>query len=112
PLHRLASRNRKHTLLAALAAGYAVVVTAPAVFAASAGMPWESPLQKLVQSLTGPVAKAIGIAAIVITALGMAMSEGGHTMKTFIKILFGLSIAFTAGTFGLQLVGFSGGLLL
>ena len=87
-------------------------VCKPAVFASSACMPWESPLQKLVQSLTGPVAKAIGIAAIVITALGMAMSEGGHTMKTFIKILFGLSIAFTAGTFGLQLVGFSGGLLL
>jgi hypothetical protein len=42
----------------------------------------------------------------------MAISEGGHTLKTFLKILLGLSIAFTAGTFGLQLAGFTGGLLL
>ncbi len=99
-------------LFAALVGAWLLVALAPAAFASSAGMPWESPLQRLVQSLTGPVAKAIGIAAIVITALGMAMSEGGHSMKTFIKIPFGLSIAFTAGTFGLQLVGFSGGLVL
>jgi type IV secretion system protein VirB2 len=106
------NRNRRHQLAAGIAAAYVVVTTAPAAFAASAGMPWESPLQKLVQSLTGPVAKAIGIAAIVIAALGMAISEGGHTLKTFLKILLGLSIAFTAGTFGLQLAGFTGGLLL
>jgi type IV secretion system protein TrbC len=79
-------------------------------FASSAGMPWEGPLQQLVQSLTGPVAKAIGIAAIVIAALGMALAEGGHTMKTFLRILLALSIAFTASTFGLQFIGFSGGL--
>ena len=99
-------------ICAAVASAWVFVVLAPAAFASSAGMPWESPLQRLVQSLTGPVAKAIGIAAIVIAALGMAISEGGHTLKTFLKILLGLSIAFTAGTFGLQLVGFSGGLLL
>jgi type IV secretion system protein VirB2 len=85
-------------------------VAARAAFAASAGMPWEGPLQQLVQSLTGPVAKGIGIAAIVITALGMALSESGHAMKRFLSIILGLSIAFTAGTFGLQLLGFSGGL--
>lgn len=98
--------------LRVLFAAWFVVAVAPVAFASSAGMPWESPLQRIVQSLTGPVAKLLGIAAIAITGLGMAMSEGGHTMKTFIKILFGLSIAFSAGTFGLQLVGFSGGLLL
>jgi type IV secretion system protein VirB2 len=105
-------RSRACPLYAALTAACFVVAFAPATLASSAGMPWESPLQRLVQSLTGPVAKAIGIAAIVIAALGMAISEGGHTLKTFLKILLGLSIAFTAGTFGLQLVGFSGGLLL
>lgn len=101
----------KHLAFATVVTVWLIAV-APAAFASSAGMPWESPLQQLVKSLTGPVAKMIGIAAIVIAALGMAISEGGHTMKVFLKILFGLSIAFTAGTFGLQLVGFSGGLLL
>jgi len=102
-------RTTKHPVLAALAA--AIVCGLPArVFASSAGMPWEGPLQRLVQSLTGPVAKGIGIAAIVITALGMAMSESGHAMKKFLTIIFALCIAFTAGTFGLSLLGFSGGL--
>ena len=102
-------RNIQHRVLAALAA--AIVVGLPThVFASSAGMPWEGPLQRLVQSLTGPVAKGIGIAAIVITALGMAMSESGHAMKKFLTIIFALCIAFTAGTFGLSLLGFSGGL--
>ena len=55
----------------ASAAAMIVFVTARAAFAASAGMPWEGPLQQLVQSLTGPVAKGIGIAAIVMTALGI-----------------------------------------
>lgn len=110
--HRSQKYSHRQQRLAAITVALAVVATAPVVFAASAGMPWESPLQRLVQSLTGPVAKAIGIAAIVIAALGMAISEGGQTLKTFLKILLGLSIAFTAGTFGLQLTGFSGGLLL
>jgi type IV secretion system protein TrbC len=94
----------------AIAFAVAVLSVADRAFASSAGMPWESPLQQLVQSLTGPVAKAIGIASIVIAALGMTISEGGHAMKTFLRILFALAIAFTAGTFGLRLVGFSGGL--
>ncbi len=86
-----------------------VCVAGPA-FGASAGMPWEGPIMQLVSSLTGPVAKGIGIVAIVVTALGMALAESGHAMKRFITIIFALSIAFTAGTFGLQLLGFSGGL--
>jgi type IV secretion system protein TrbC len=106
------AKNHARRMCAAIAAASFLLALAPVALASSAGMPWESPLQRLVQSLTGPVAKAIGIAAIVIAALGMAISEGGHTLKTFLKILLGLSIAFTAGTFGLQLVGFSGGLLL
>lgn len=96
-------------------AAFAVVVLgliSRTAFAGSAGMPWEGPLSTLVRSLTGPVAKAIGIAAIVIAALGMAMSEGGHASKTFLRIIFALAITFTASTFGLQFLGFSGGLAL
>jgi type IV secretory pathway VirB2 component (pilin) len=80
--------------------------------ASSAGMPWEGPLARLVQSLTGPVAKGIGVAAIVLAAVGMALSEGGSTHKTFLRILFALAICFSASTFGLQFLGFSGGLAL
>ncbi len=81
-------------------------------FAASAGMPWEGPIMQLVSSLTGPVAKGIGIVAIAAAGLGMALSESGHAMKKLIGIILGLSIAFTAGSFGISLLGFSGGLAL
>jgi type IV secretion system protein VirB2 len=72
-------------------------------------MPWEGPLNKIVTSLTGPVAKGIGIAAIVVAALGMAMGEGGSGMKSMLRIVFALAIVFTAGTFAVSFLGFSGG---
>lgn len=78
--------------------------------AASAGMPWEGPLNRLVQSLTGPVAKGIGIAAIALAGLGLAMGEGGSGVKSFLRILFALAIVFTASNFGISLLGFSGGI--
>jgi type IV secretory pathway VirB2 component (pilin) len=101
--------HRKSSIAVALA--FIVLISRNAL-ASSAGMPWEGPLARLVQSLTGPVAKGIGIAAIVIAALGMAMSEGGQASKTFLRIIFALAITFTASTFGLQFLGFSGGLAL
>ena len=62
-------------------------------------MPWETPLETIMQSLSGPVAKAVGIIAIVLTGLGFAFSEGGSVLRRGIGIVFGLAIAFTATTF-------------
>ena len=77
--------------------------------AASTGMPWETPLQNFLDSLTGPVAKIAGVAAVVITGLGIAFSEGGSGMRKLITVAFGLCIAFSATTFFLPLFGFAGG---
>ena len=83
-----------------LAVGAALVMAAPA-WAAGGGtaMPWEGPLTTIMNSLAGPVAKAIGVIAIVITGLGFAFAEGGSAMRKGIGIVFGLAIAFTATTF-------------
>jgi len=80
------------------------------VFAAGAGggMPWETPLQRLVDSLTGPVAKAIGIVSIFIFGATVAFSDGG-TLRMALSILLGLSIMFAAASFGLSFFGFAGG---
>ena len=72
-------------------------------------MPWEGPLNDIVKSLTGPIAKAVGIIAIVLCALGLAMGEGGSGAKTGLRIVFALSIVFSVGSFGLSFLGFSGG---
>ncbi|OYX89607.1 MAG: conjugal transfer protein TrbC [Caulobacter sp. 35-67-4] len=83
-----------------LAAGVGLLLATPA-WAAGGGtaMPWEGPLTTVMQSLSGPVAKAIGIIAIVLTGLGFAFAEGGSAMRKGIGIVFGLAIAFTATTF-------------
>jgi type IV secretion system protein VirB2 len=78
----------------------ALLLAGPALASTSStSMPWETPLQTVQDSLSGPVAKAVGIIAIVITGLGFAFAEGGSAMRKGIGIVFGLAIAFTATTF-------------
>ena len=79
----------------------ALALAAPAFAGTTSGtsMPWETPLQTVQESLSGPVAKAVGIIAIVVTALGFAFSEGGSALRKGIGIVFGLAVAFTATTF-------------
>jgi type IV secretion system protein VirB2 len=92
-------------LLAVILAG----IADPA-WAAASGMPWEAPLQAILNSISGPVAQVIGIIAIVIFGLALALSDGGG-LRTVIGIVFGLSIAFSATSFGVSFFGFTGGVL-
>lgn len=77
--------------------------------AGGSGMPWEGPLRQIVESVTGPVVQAAAVIAVVLFGAGVAMSEGGSSMRRGLGILFGLSIAFAASTFFLQFFGFAGG---
>jgi type IV secretion system protein VirB2 len=74
---------------------------------AGGGMPWETPLQNLIDSLTGPVAKAIGIAAIVCLGIGIAFSEGGSMLRKALFVVFGLALTFSAATWALPFLGFT-----
>lgn len=85
------------------------VAAAGPVLAGGSGMPWEGPLQQVVQSITGPVVQAAAVVAVVIFGAGIAMSESGSSMRRGLGILFGLSIAFAASTFFLDFFGFAGG---
>ena len=79
------------------------------VLAGGSGMPWEGPLQQIVESVTGPVVQAAAVIAVCIFGAGVAMSESGSGMRRGVGILFGLSIAFAASTFFLDFFGFAGG---
>ena len=79
-------------------------------FASSAGMPWEGPLSRLLVSLTGPVAKAVGVFSIVGLGFGIAFSEGGSGIRKALWVVLGLAISFSATSFFLGFMGFSGGL--
>jgi len=74
-----------------------------------APMPWEGPLQALADSITGPVAKAVGVIAIAVTGLGVAFAEGGSWVRRGLGIVFGLAIAFTASSFAMSFFNFTGG---
>jgi type IV secretion system protein VirB2 len=77
--------------------------------AAGAGMPWEGPLEQILNSLAGPVARAIGVAAIIVTGLGIAFGEGGGGMRKMLWVVFGLTIAFSATSFFLSFFGGASG---
>lgn len=96
----LASRIGTPLQAVLLSAAVSAMLAAPA-WASGSGtaMPWETPLTTVQNSLSGPVAKAVGIIAIVATGLGFAFAEGGSVMRKGVGIVFGLAIAFTATTF-------------
>lgn len=81
---------------------------APA-FAAGSNMPWEQPLNQILQSVQGPVAKVISVIIIVITGLTLAFGETSGGFRRLIQIVFGLSIAFAASSFFLSFFQFGGG---
>ena len=64
-----------------------LLLSGTGAFAQSTGgsLPWEGPLQTLVTSLTGPVAYAISIVAIV--ALGAGLAFGGEMSESMRRML-------------------------
>ena len=93
--------------------GLAIVAIAAAVslpaHAAGSGMPWEGPLDQILQSIEGPVAKILATIVIILTGLGLAFGESGGGMRKLLQIVFGLSIAFAATSFFLTFFSFGGG---
>jgi type IV secretion system protein VirB2 len=99
----------KPWILAGLTVGL-VLVSAQAQ-AAGSGMPWEEPLQQILESVEGPVAKIIAVIIIIVTGLTLAFGETSGGSRKLIQIVFGLSIAFAASSFFLSFFSFGGGAL-
>lgn len=108
PLFRASARRLARTL------GLAAICTAlfaATAHAAGSGMPWEEPLQQILESVQGPVAKIIAVIIIITTGLTLAFGETGGGFRRLIQIVFGLSIAFAASSFFLSFFSFGGGAL-
>jgi len=103
--------RRSKLLRAAIAAGAVTMIATPA-FAAGSGMPWEGPLEQVVDSITGPVARAAGVIAIVIAGVTIAFSEGGGGVRKLAWAGLGIAIMFAAVSWGLTFFGFAGGALI
>jgi type IV secretion system protein VirB2 len=79
--------------------------------AAGSNMPWEQPLQQILDSVQGPVAKIVAVIIIIITGLSLAFGETAGGFRRLIQIVFGISIAFAASSFFLSFFSFGGGAL-
>jgi type IV secretion system protein TrbC len=76
-------------------------------------MPWEQPLNQILQSVEGPVAKIIAVIIIIIvTGLSLAFGDTSGGFRRLIQIVFGLSIAFAASSFFLSFFSFGGGVVI
>lgn len=100
-------RSASHLLLAGISAMTSVI---PA-YAAGSSMPWEAPLQSILESIEGPVAKIIAVMIITVTGLTLAFGDTSGGARKLIQIVFGLSIAFAATSFFLSFFSFGGGAL-
>jgi type IV secretion system protein TrbC len=102
---------RTRTILAAVALIGAMSTVAPAL-AAGSNMPWEQPLQQILQSIEGPVSKIVAVIIIIVTGLTLAFGDTAGGFRRLIQIVFGLSIAFAASSFFLSFFSFGGGALI
>jgi type IV secretory pathway VirB2 component (pilin) len=109
-LGKLLMRHRlSRTSVATLAAGLSLL---PAhAIAAGSNMPWEQPLQQILNSIQGPVAKIIAVIIIIVTGLSLAFGDTSGGFRRLVQIVFGISIAFAASSFFLSFFSFGGGAL-
>ena len=101
---------KPHLQTAAIAA-LLLAVALPA-HAAGSSMPWEAPLQSILESIQGPVARIVAVIVIIATGLALAFGDTSGGFRKLIQIVFGLSIAFAASSFFLTFFSFTGGAVL
>lgn len=89
----------------------ALVMLSVQANAAGTNMPWEQPLNQILDSIQGPVAKVMSVIVIILTGLTLAFGETSGGMRRLVQIVFGLSIAFAASSFFLTFFQFGGGAL-
>lgn len=104
------ARARRSLLPIVFPIGVAII-SGPA-FAAGSNMPWEQPLQQILQSIEGPVSKIIAVIIIIVTGLTLAFGDTSGGFRRLVQIVFGLSIAFAASSFFLSFFSFGGGALI
>ncbi len=109
------ARYGKYAKYAALAAMLIITATAPALAntgGGTQGLPWETPLQDIQKSLTGPVAVAISVIALFAAGAGLVF---GDEMSNFVRrVLIGvmsLALLIAGSSFlsnlGLGVTGFT-----
>ncbi len=97
--------------LSSLSAWLACATYSRVARAAGSSMPWEAPLNSILESIQGPVARIVAVIIIIVTGLSLAFGDTSGGFRRLVQIVFGLSIAFAASSFFLTFFSFAGGAL-
>jgi type IV secretion system protein VirB2 len=108
---KLLPHRLRHPFAVASALITSLLLAAPA-YAAGSNMPWETPLNSILESVQGPVAKIVSVIIITVTGLSLAFGDTSGGFRKLVQIVFGLSIAFAASSFFLSFFSFGGGALI
>ena len=76
----------------------AFVVALSSVNTFAAGSPWETAVEKLKETMSGPIAKGLSIVAVVVGGLMFAFGEGG-SKRALAGVIFGTGMAVGAVSF-------------
>lgn len=106
------SANPQRVALLCGATALTLLALAGPAHAAGSNMPWEAPLQSILDSVQGPVARIVAVIIIITTGLTLAFGDTSGGFRKLVQIVFGLSIAFAASSFFLTFFSFSGGAVL
>lgn len=90
-------KMQKMASLLGLSLGFLAIMAPETAFAY--GLPWENPIRQVAASLCGPVARGIGIVALVAAGLLIAFGEVKGWIHNMMIVLIGVSIAVLAPSF-------------
>ncbi len=80
--------KKKNALSYILLGVLLMMVLAPDLFASSTGMPWEAPLTKIKNSLSGPVAGVISLIGVIAAGSMLLFGNSGDFSGTFRAIVW------------------------
>jgi type IV secretion system protein TrbC len=105
--------DRAGPMIVGIGAGVILAwLTISPAHAAGSGMPWEAPLERILESVQGPVAKIVAVIIITVTGISLAFGDTSGGFRKMVQVVFGLSIAFAASSFFLSFFSFGGGALI
>lgn len=87
---------RQRTTASMVVRTLAVLVVVPAAFAQ--GSPWETAVDRLMVSFTGPIARGLSLVSIVVGGIMFAFGEG-DSKRMLAGIVFGVGMAIGAVNF-------------
>lgn len=74
--------NLRRVIARLITSGVASLTFSSAAFASGSSMPWETPLNQILESVQGPVAKIMSV--IIITVTGLTLAFGDTDRKSVV----------------------------